>query len=74
MSALVVEMSPNLASFNISLVSVSLNSWYAVYDISDVPGGPAGPGTPGVPSFLSLPSLPGSPGMLWQVFPAAAAS
>ena len=66
------EMSPNLGSLSMSIVSRSLNSWYAVYDISDVPGGPAGPGTPGVPSFPSLPSLPGSPGMLWQIFLVAA--
>ena len=54
-----------------SLVSLSLSSWYAVYDISEVPGGPAGPGTPGVPSLPSLPALPGSPGSSWQTSPAA---
>ena len=69
-----VEMPPNLGSLSMSIVSRSLNSWYAVYVISDVPGGPAGPGTPGVPSFPSLPSLPGTPGNAWQPSPAAAAS
>ena len=53
-----VEVSPNLGSFSISLLSLSLSSWYATFDISEVPGGPAGPPTPGVPSLPSLPSLP----------------